>query len=222
MKRCYSIIGILFSLFVLCLPAAWAQDGLDGALSRSGASPRPSLGSGEQLVAADFDSDDRPDAAILLKHGLSNGKTCFYIELHVTAGTNHGITFSSTESSLTISAIDVNRDGAPDIVIEKEFTHERLQIFLNDGHGDFHKVRSEDDSLPDPSAPQCRPPWPTQRMSLSCLPPTRGRELREWRCVATVVSARAGLLNSRGDVSRSQLGAQFPSNPRAPPLSFVL
>jgi hypothetical protein len=217
MKRCSSIIGILFSLLVLGLPAAWAQDGLRGALSGAGVKPHVALGSGAQLAAADFDNDNRPDAAILLESGLANGQKCFRIELHVTAGRNHAITFSSAESGLAISAVDVNRDGAPDIVIEREFTHERLQVFLNDGHGDFHKVRSEDYGLPDRSAALfCG--WFAQIVPLSYLPPTRGLELPGLRRVATVAPLGARLPNGCEEASRPQLSVQSPSSPRAPPI----
>ena len=221
MKRCCSIPGILFSVLVLCLPTAWAQDGLHGALSRPGVRQRAFLGLGEQLVAADFDKDNRPDAAILLRDRFLNGQTRFRIELHVTAGRNHAITFLSAERGLTIAAIDVNRDGAPDIVVEREFTHERLQIFLNDGHGHFHKVRSEDYSSPNPSSPWCCG-WFRQSMPLSYLPATCGLELPGSRCLATVDPSRAKLLNSYGDVLRSMFGARSRSTPRAPPSWFAL
>ena len=221
MKRCTSIFGTLYMLLAVCLPAVWAQDGLHGVLSRPGFTAQALLGFGEQLAATDFDNDKQPDAAILLNAGLSNGQICFRIELHVTAGRNHSITFLSPESGLTISAFDVNRDGAPDIVIERKFTHERLRILLNDGHGGFHEVNSKDFSLPNPSAPQWGG-WFAQSLPLSCIPPTRGLELPGPRCVATVELTRGTLRNSRTAVLRSSSSAQSPSAPRAPPSSFVL
>ena len=220
MKRCNSIIGILFSMLVLCLPALRAQDGLQGGLTRQGLSPWALVGFEDQLVAADFDNDNRPDAAILLPAGLLNGQRCFRIELHVTSGRNHAITFFSSENGLTISALDINRDGAPDIVIEREFTHERLQIFLNDGHGNFHKAGSKDGSLPIPSAPLIRQ-WFAPSLPLSCVPPTRGLELPGMRCVTTVGLPRGKLRNGYAAPFRSQSIIQSLSAPRAPPSSFV-
>lgn len=221
MKRCNSIIEILFSMIILCLPMARAQDGLLGALSCPRVGSRVLLGFEKQLVAADFDRDNKPDAAILLADGLSNGQTSFRVELHLTAGSNHAITFVSAENGLTISAVDLNRDGAPDIVIEREFTHERLQVFLNDGHGHFHKVGSQRYSLPNPSALLCRP-WFAQCMPLSYLPPARGLELPGLRRVATMGPARSRLLNRCEDVPRAQMNFRPPSTTRAPPFSAML
>jgi hypothetical protein len=221
MRRCGSISGILVAILVLCVPAAWAQDGLGGALSRAGSRPRALLGLGNRLAPADFDNDDRLDAAILLQQELSNGQTCFRIELHVTAGTNHAITFSSAESGLAISTIDVNRDGAPDIVIERELTHERLQVFLNDGHGNFHTVRGND--YPSPESPMrlCQKSS-GQRMPFSVLITTRGLELHGLRWIATVVPAGERLLNGVGDGSHSPWNALSPLTARAPPSAFLL
>ncbi len=221
MRRCGSISGILVAILVLCVPAAWAQDGLDGALSRAGSRPRALLGLGNRLVSADFDNDDRPDAAILLQQELSNGQTRFRIELHVTAGTNHAITFSSAESGLAISAIDVNRDGATDIVIERELTHERLQVFLNDGHGDFHTVRGNDYPSPESPTRLCQKSS-AQRMPFSVLITARGLELHGLRWIATVVPAGKRLLNGVGDVSHSPWNSLSPSASRAPPSAFLL
>ncbi|MGA7245731.1 MAG: VCBS repeat-containing protein, partial [Terracidiphilus sp.] len=100
---------------------------------------------------------------MLLDVGQSNGRELFRIELHVTAGENNELTFESNETALTLSALDVNQDGAPDIIVEQAFTHKRLQVWLNDGHGLFRKVRSED--FPSAPAPSCQwgspPHWQT-------------------------------------------------------------
>jgi hypothetical protein len=36
----------------------------------------------------------------------------------------------------------VNRDGAPDLVVEQAFTQKPIQIWLNDGHGSFRVAKS--------------------------------------------------------------------------------
>jgi hypothetical protein len=66
------------------------------------------------------------------------------IELHFTGRENAELVIESNEAALTISAQDVNRDGATDIVVEQPLTRKRLQVWLNDGHGGFRQVRSED------------------------------------------------------------------------------
>jgi hypothetical protein len=130
---------------VFLTPATWAQDGLRAAMSRF-ESPAQ-LGQdtfSQQIAAADFDNDQQPDGAVLLDVGQANGLRSFRLEIHLTAGTNTGFVFSSAASALSISALDVNADGLPDIIVQKTFTHERLQVWLNDGHGSFRKVNSED------------------------------------------------------------------------------
>ena len=165
----------IVSLLLMLVPALRAQDGLMGALSREAAMTHAQSAFEQPLAAADFDNDHAPDGALLLQSGFADGERSFRIELHVTSGNNGVITFSTAESSLTISALDVNRDGSADIVVEKAFTHERLQVYLNDGHGAFHKARLEDFASPDPLGPQWRS-WVTLPSPTAYLPATRSSE----------------------------------------------
>jgi len=137
------ITRLLIVLLALAAPSLWAQDGLRGALERREANTqllRDSLGQG--VAAADFDRDQEPDGALLLH--ADSGRPGFRIELHVTAGVNRELTFESNETALSISVRDLNRDGTPDIVVEQIFTHKRVAIWLNDGHGSFNTAKSED------------------------------------------------------------------------------
>jgi hypothetical protein len=121
-----------------------AQDGLGGALSRFESTAHLLQHTfNQQIAVADFDKDQRPDGAILLDDGQAAGRRSFRVEIHLTAGANTGFTFSSAESELSVSALDVNADGAPDIVVLQTFTRKRLQVWLNDGHGSFRRVNSE-------------------------------------------------------------------------------
>jgi hypothetical protein len=74
--------------------------------------------------------------------------------------------------------LDVNGDGATDIVVEQPFTHKRLQVWLNDGRGGFRKVRSEDFPSADDGNPEGLES-PSQRAygPTLCLPPQRGSEI---------------------------------------------
>lgn len=150
--KLYSMKDVkLFSPFVclavIALTASFArgQDGLRGALLETG-STRAALRTplGRSTVAADFDNDHRPDGAILLDAGQLQGRPLFRIKLHVTAGQNHELTFQSDETALAIFAPDLDQDGTPDLVVEQVFTHRRLQVWLNDGHGNFRPARVED------------------------------------------------------------------------------
>lgn len=138
------LLRIIVVLLSLAVQGAWAQDGLPGAASESAraAGLRSSFSSG--LVAADFDNDHKLDGALLLDAGVIAGQRVFRIELHVSASQNRSLRFASYDSSLAISALDVNRDGMPDLVVEQAFTHKRLGVWLNDGHGRFRAARVED------------------------------------------------------------------------------
>ena len=140
-----SIVRMLFLLLVALAPTLWAQDGLTGGLFHHDRLTQI-LNSpfGPKLAAADFDNDHKPDAALLLDGGIVDGHRTYRIELHVTAGSNSALTFASAEPSLVVSSLDVNRDGTPDLVVEQVFTHKRIQVWLNDGHGNFSAVRLED------------------------------------------------------------------------------
>ena len=65
------------------------------------------------------------------------------IELYLSAGENRDLVFAANDPALTISAQDVNQDGIPDLIVEQAFTHKRIQVWLNDGHGKFRRVRVE-------------------------------------------------------------------------------
>lgn len=211
-----SIVGILLFLAFLTAPALKAQDGLRGAFKVGSPTASPPTGRSPLIAAADFDNDQKPDGALLLQAGFLNGERAFRIEIHVTAGTNNALTFSSNEPGLAISALDVNRDGAPDIVVEKGFTHERLQVYLNDGHGTFHKARKEDYPASDPTAPA----WRTR---LSQLPPifglpvSRTFELALTQRISTVQRNRSALFKFWCEGLLIQSAARAPSSPRAPP-----
>jgi hypothetical protein len=219
MKRRKSVVGIFLLLLSLCVPAVKAQDGLHGALSRDAKTAHllPELSS--QIAAADFDNDQKPDGALLVETGVLNGTRAFQIELHLTATKNIGITFSSAETGLAISALDVNQDGAPDIIVEKAFTHQRLQVFLNDGHGAFRKVRAEDYPSPDPSAPNCRTQL-SQTWPVFCLPVSRSFEMRNLERVLTLGRNSSIRLGFRHEMLLAPSPVSASASPRAPP--FVL
>lgn len=173
MRRISPNLGILLCTLIFCVPSLRAQDGLLGLLShqRTTAVKLPEFG--QQIAAADFDQDQKPDGAILRQFRRSNGQYCFLIEVHVTAGRNQVITFSSADTRLAISALDVNRDGAPDLVIDKELSHRLLKVYLNNGHGSFYRANSADYTFPD-SLPFLRGRQLTQELPVLSMPPSYG------------------------------------------------
>lgn len=216
MKLRHSIIGIVLSAPVLFAPLLRAQDGLPGALARVGRTSYAWAELSSPIAAADFDNDQKPDGAILQATGFLNGSRAFRIELHLSAGNNDAISFSSSEPDLSISALDVNQDGAPDILIEKALTHERLEVYLNDGHGAFHRARTEDYPLPNQDAPDGRKrqlPVP----SASCLPPSRGLEPGDLKRISTLRRDTSGPRRSWLEILLAPSKPRAPTSSRAPP-----
>jgi len=151
--RFFTIKFVLFVMVAFASPSLWAHDGLKAALLRMNhASPRtfstPFL---QTLAIADFDNDYKLDAAVLVDSGRILDQNSFRIEFHLSGSSNTELYFESTETALSITALDVNHDGATDVVIEQSFTHKRLYVWLNDGHGGFHKGQIED--FPSAAAP---------------------------------------------------------------------
>jgi hypothetical protein len=149
-RRCPFLKVIVLLALTPCL---WAQDGLHGALKSANASELlpSSFGSklvAAELVAADFDDDQKPDGALLFDAGAISGQKMYRIELHLSAGENRNLMFAANDPALRVSALDVNQDGIPDLIVEQVFTHKRLQVWLNDGHGRFRQARAEDFPAP--------------------------------------------------------------------------
>jgi hypothetical protein len=211
-----SLFGILLSLLVLCTPAIRAQDGLPGALSRINDGVGVVSPFAQGVAIADFDNDQMPDGAVLLEAGQVNGQQAFRIELHLTAGRNATINFSTAETKLSIAALDVNRDGAPDIVVEKALTHERLQVYLNNGHGEFQKT-SERFAAPDDSEPLWRAKINIEDLPVLFLPPTHGYEVAADRPSPFVPAPDAGDAVLRPETLLVRCGGRAPSATRAPP-----
>lgn len=207
-------------------PCLLAQDGLEGALPRAHfASPlNPTRSFGQTLAVADFDGDKKPDGAVLVDDGwIWPQRGSRRIELHFTGRGNTDLTFESNETALAISALDVNKDGATDIVVERPVTHKLVQVWLNDGRGDFRKVRSEDFPSAEVGNHE-RHASPSQRTDSPavCLPPQRGFEigiLTGYPLPYRSSSACEQALPLGSPISSL---AVAPNPPRAPPLSHSL
>jgi hypothetical protein len=217
MKLRVCILGLLLATLALFVPKSSAQDGLRGALSQMGQAQPGAGGFSRALAAADFDNDSRPDGAVISQAGWLDGQRCFRIDLHVTAGKDISFTFPSAEPDLDISAVDVNRDGAADIVVERPFSHQRVQVYLNDGHGAFQKVESNSFFVPDDSGPLWRVVMDPLNFSMALLPATRGFEFASVKGCALAYGDDAGAANFWPKVLLTQCGARGPSSSRAPP-----
>jgi hypothetical protein len=214
---------VLAISMALIVPWLWAQDGLEGALPRVNSGSPLSLTSqfAKTLAVADFDNDHKPDGAVLVESARLYYQNTYRIELHLSAGRNSELTVESTEITLSITARDVNNDGATDIVIEQPMTGRRLSVWLNDGHGGFHKGRLEDFPITgNPEGKRVEWPFPSADFPAACLSPQRSTEfgILASRCLPRrappTISLKAVL-----PVASPASAIFSPSSSRAPPLS---
>jgi hypothetical protein len=217
-----SICGMiaLAAILALLAPCLWAQDGLQGALSRSNVELRSHLGRPflPTVAAADLDGDNKADGAVLIDSGWEQSAV-HRIEIHFTGRVNAALTFESDEPTLAISALDVNRDGATDIVVEQPFSHKRLKVWLNDGHGGFHQGRTEDYPAAAGSESQ-RAHCQSERQydPVLCLPPRIDFEIATVR-VADFPAIPSSCRNNPEVITWiAETRATAPRSPRSPPL----
>ncbi len=222
MKARCLISGFVLATLSLAMPSLWAQDGMGGALSRLGVTRSLLNGGFEQrLAAADFDNDQKPDGAVLVDTGQFDGRKTFRIELHVTAGNDSDLTFESNDFAPAISALDVNQDGAPDIVVEESFTHKLLYVWLNDGRGAFRKARTEDFPSAGRDGPyQVKAPPLGQDSPALYLPSKLGSELSIAKAAAPLFGSLAAGRHLRPVSPAFQTQTDAPNPTRGPP-SFL-
>ena len=199
----------------LAAPHLRGEEGLERALRRTNlAAPFDT-----RLAIADFDNDAQPDVAVLMDSAPFGSPRAFRLELHLTAGVNSTLTFESAETAHTVSAWDVDNDQDTDVVVGRGFNQGGLYVWLNDGHGSFHKGRIEDfPAAANPPYDQVRQPRPDSNQPLLSRPPQRGSG-------AAILTAHgcASLASSSEDCERclnSSLAiCRRPSHnsPRAPP-----
>ena len=204
------------------VPWAYAQDGLQGALSRANVVSPANLATPfrQTLAAADFDGDHKPDGAVLLDDGwLQSHGVLRKIEIHLSGRRNTELTFESSEAELAISALDINHDGATDIVVERPLSRKRLHVWLNDGRGGFHEAAAQDfQSVVEVSGRQLESPTERQGCLAACLPPQRGFDGTAFG--ARALSLRDSSPNAEAQVYQSTAASRVTaaSSSRAPPL----
>ncbi len=223
MKARALALKIVLAALALTASSLWAQDGLTGALARMNLAAPANLGRpfSQTLAAADFDGDNEPDGAVLIDYGwLRPQSSSRKIELHFTRRSDAILTFESNEAELAISALDVNGDGATDIIVERPLTHKRLQVWLNDGRGGFQKGRVEDfpSASPD-TGERLQSPSPQADCPVVCLGAQRGPET-----ATLAVSPQLYRSTSVGNQALPfglpiESRAAAPNSARAPPLS---
>ena len=152
MKSGFLKIGLL--ALSLTAPSLGAQDWSMGIPSaRADRCTFSTEHLGQRFIVADFNNDQKPDSITLASFGQRSGQNLFSVRVCDSGRTMSLLTFESNEPAIIVTAIDVNRDGSPDIVVEQPYTQKRIQVWLNDGHGGFHKANVADFANPDTRAP---------------------------------------------------------------------
>lgn len=207
-------------------PWLYAQDGLEGALSRANVASTANLATTFRyaLAAADFDGDDKADGAVLLDGGWLQPRSRFRtIEIHLSSRRNAELTFESNETGLAITALDVNNDGATDIVVEQLFSHKRLHIWLNDGRGGFRKVTPQDFPSAGEGIGQRLLSSPERQDRLAaCLPPQRGSDGNALGSRASPFHDSSANEQAQVFASTAASRAVVTNSSRAPPFSESL
>jgi hypothetical protein len=216
------IFRVSLVALILATPSLWAQDGLRGAYARFETSADAFRDPfAQRLVAADFDQDQKPDGAVLLNGDPQDGQQGFRIELHVTAGENQKLSFTSSETALSLSVLDVNRDGTPDLVVEQTFTRKRVEIWLNDGRGLFRLANTEEY----PSGSQLPVSWRAQVPPVSFLALyVSSRGSKDIALISELISGASHVTNQQlwSRVSPTICKPHAPNPSRGPPSSFAL
>jgi len=90
------------------------------------------------FAIADFDGDRRPDlASVEVQTPSSSGATRYSIRLRFASGAGQAFGVIAPAGGLQLMARDVNGDNAPDLLVRTAWQHQRVALFLNDGHGNF-------------------------------------------------------------------------------------
>ena len=227
MKTRSLLLRLVATAFLAGLaPSLWAQDGLEGALSRMRvASPLNFTEPFRRTLAiGDFDNDQKPDGAVLVDSSRIRDRNSFRIELHLSGNRNSNLSFESTESALTVTASDINRDGATDLIIEQSLSHKRLFVWLGDGQGGFHKSRVEDfPATQNPNGEQLGTPSAQPESPVMGLPSQRFSEISI--LAASSVRGRPPSFSGLASFSKASAATSRPNLlvfSRAPPHSLPL
>jgi hypothetical protein len=219
-------IALAVAVFLaLMAPCVWAQDGLEGVLPRVVFASRlnPDALFKQSLAVGDFDNDQKPDGALLLQSGkTAAGRSSFRIELHLSGSANTAFTFESNETTLAIIAVDINKDGATDLVVEQPFTHKPLYVWLGDGHGGFHQGRIDDFSSYSTLSNQFDTPAPKTDGLAICPAPQRGTYTSKLTVHVFAGPPPQSRDFEAGSVSSSPASPSFSlRSSRAPPTSIL-
>jgi hypothetical protein len=176
----------------------------------------------ERRLPAGSLTRDGKMAAPVLSAGQTNDLRTFRFQLQDSLRNTTELVFISKDPFLALALLDVNRDGAPDLVVEQSLTHRLLRVWLNDGDGNFREA----------SADQFRHRGYEPPHSVGVLPRGQDYPARRMRVKrGTKLIVERALSPSTHDFSThryalllgppDQRERKGPNPPRAPPLFFV-
>jgi FG-GAP-like repeat len=93
---------------------------------------------GWSTVIGDFNTDGRPDIAVVDHVGRLASQYAYRIDFALSGQTAEDLTFQSTHDAVTITAADIDRDQDLDVIVTLPISGETVGIWLNDGHGHFN------------------------------------------------------------------------------------
>jgi hypothetical protein len=137
---------LLISAFSLAAPAAKAARPPQDA-------PRLAIRANSSFAIGDFDSDRKPDLATAEIAGRDSHATRYLIRFQLTSGVAESIGVTGAFGVPEISALDVNGDHVPDLVVTAAGQPRPIAILLNDGHGQFVLANPADFAVPALDAP---------------------------------------------------------------------
>ena len=129
--------GLPFQIGLVCLFAAVIFPLAYGGSDRLSPNVRPSRHTGARFVFADFDGDRIPDLAQVESQNPRSAITNYSIHVKLSAGVESAIGVSGPIGGLRVAARDVNGDDNLDLVVTSNLDSSFIEVFLNDGHGNF-------------------------------------------------------------------------------------
>jgi hypothetical protein len=129
------------TLFCLLLALLFVLPARANAASTEDA---PAPGTESRFVIADLDGDVLPDFATVDGQFDGSGKTNYWIQLQLSQTGQQSIRLVAPAGGLSIQARDVNGDHVPDLLLVTAWSKHPVAILLNDGHGDFSRLKPGD------------------------------------------------------------------------------
>ncbi len=129
--------GLPFPIGLVCLFAAVIFPLAHSGFYHLSPNVWPSRHIGARFVFADLDGDRIPDLAQVESQNPRSANSNYSIHVKLSAGVESAIGVSGPMGGLRVAARDVNGDDNLDLVVTSNLDSSFVEVFLNDGHGNF-------------------------------------------------------------------------------------